>query len=65
MDTFKKAIYEQNKLFLEYIIDDFCVDDEDKKKFMEKYHKVNFTYMIPTKDEVERRHKIKIKRIMK
>jgi hypothetical protein len=32
---------------------------------MEKYHKLNFTYMIPNKDEVERRHKIKIKRIMK
>ena len=68
MDTFKKAIYEQNKLFLEYIIDDFLSVDsgeKEKNKFMEKYHKLNFTYMIPTKDEVERRHKIKIKRIMK
>jgi len=68
MDTFKKAIYEQNKQFLEYIMDDFLSadsDDKEKNKFMEKYHKLNFTYMIPTKDEVERRYKIKIKRIMK
>ena len=68
MDTFKKVIYEQNKLFLENIMGDFISedsDDKEKNKFMEKYHKLNFTYMIPTKDEVERRHKIKFKRIMK
>ena len=68
MDTFKKVIYEQNKQFLEYIMGDFISedsDDKEKNKFMEKYHKVNFTYMIPTMDEVEKLHKMKIKRIMK
>ena len=68
MDTFKKAIYEQNKQFLENIMDDFLSvdsDDKEKYKFMEKYHKVNFAYMIPTHNEVENLHKLKIKRIMK
>jgi len=68
MDTFKKVIYEQNKQFLENIMGDFISedsDDKEKNKFMEKYHKLNFTYMIPNKDEVEKRHKMKIKRIMK
>jgi hypothetical protein len=68
MDTFKKVIYEQNKQFLENIMGDFISedsDDKEKNKFMEKYHKLNFTYMIPNKDEVEKLHKIKFKRIMK
>ena len=68
MDTFKKVIYEQNKQFLENIMGDFISedsDDKEKNKFMEKYHKLNFTYMIPNKDEVEKLHKMKIKRIMK
>ena len=61
MDTFKKAIYEQNKQFLEYIIEDFLSvdsDDKDKKKFMEKYHKLHFSYMIPTHNEVNLRLKL-------
>ena len=32
MDTFKKAIYEQNKQFLEYIMDDFLSADSDDKE---------------------------------
>ena len=64
MDTFKKVIFEQNKQFLEYIIEDFFsvgADDKDKKEFMEKYHKANFSYMIPTHNDVENLHKRKIK----
>ena len=40
MDTFKKAIYEQNKQFLENIMDDFLSvdsDEKEKNKFMEKW----------------------------
>ena len=43
MDTFKKAIYEDNKQFLEMVCKDLY-SDNDVESFLDKYHKKNYSY---------------------
>ena len=42
MDILRDVIYEQNKDLLERIANDMYIEQEDKEKFIKKYHKKNF-----------------------
>ena len=60
----KEYIYEQNYELLKKIADDKYLDDEDKNKFINKYHKKNYSYFQPvTKDVVVDYTNILIKRV--
>lgn len=48
----KEYIYEQNNVLLQKIANDKFVDDKDKKEFVEKYHKKNYSYLKPVKKDV-------------
>ena len=69
MDTFKKAIYEDNKQFLEMVCKDLYNKDlynkEDIEDFLTKYHKHNYTYYQPVVDDPKLFHKKRIKNIKK
>ena len=41
MDILRDVIYEQNKDLLEIIANDMYIEQEDKEKFIKKYHKKN------------------------
>ena len=43
MDIIRDVIYEQNIDLLERIANDMYIEQEDKEKFIKKYHKKNFT----------------------
>ena len=64
MDTFKKAIYEDNKQFLEMVCDDLYgkeyIDD-----FKNEYLKKNYSYFLPSVDDVKSFHKKRIKNTKK
>lgn len=38
----KNIIYQQNKIFLEKIANDNFINNDDKKKFIDKYLKYNY-----------------------
>mgnify|MGYP003969724933 FL=1 len=60
----KEYIYEQNYELLKKIADDKYLDDKDKNKFINKYHKKNYSYFQPvTKDVVIDYTNILIKRV--
>ena len=60
----KEYIYEQNHELLEQIANDKYSDDKDKKEFINKYHKKNFSYFKPvTKDVVPDYTKYLLKRV--
>ena len=42
MDILKTIIYQQNLEFLTRIANDMYVEENDKIKFIQKYHKKNF-----------------------
>ena len=42
MDILKTIIYQQNLEFLTKIANDMYVEENDKIKFIQKYHKKNF-----------------------
>jgi len=66
MDTFKKIIYDDHKRILDLIADDLYGDcNEDKKEFIEKYHKKNYSYFQPNIEDVKFFHKKRIKNALK
>ena len=64
MDTFKKAIYTDNKQFLEMVCKDLY-NEEEIEDFLTKYHKHNYTYYQPITDDPKLFHKKRIKNIKK
>ena len=64
MDTFKKAIYEDNKQFLEMVCKDLYgkeyIDD-----FKDEYLKKNYSYYLPSVDDVKLFHKRRIRNALK
>ena len=66
MDTFKKVVYDDHKRILDLIADDLYVDSEqDKKEFLDKYLKKNYSYFKPSVDDVKLFHKKRIKNALK
>ena len=52
MDILKTIIYQQNLGFLTKIANDMYVEEKDKIKFIQKYHKKNFAIInIEQKDK--------------
>ena len=47
MDILRDIIYQQNYDLLQKIGNDKFNDDQQKKDFIQKYHKKNFSYMKP------------------
>ena len=64
MDTFKKAIYTDNKNFLKIVYKDLY-NKGDIEDFLNKYHKHNYTYYQPVVDDPKLFHKKRIKNIKK
>ena len=66
MDAVRNIIYTGNKSFLELIANDlYDGDEEDIKEFIYKYHKKNYSYMIPVINDVKNIHKRRIKNSLK
>ena len=61
MDTIRDIIHTQNKEFLDLIADDMFVSEEDKDKFLKKYHKKNFSYLQVIKQDKTNSYQKKIK----
>lgn len=54
MNILSRIIYEQNKDLLKKIADDNFSEEDDKTKFISKYHKLNYTHLnILKKDDLE------------
>lgn len=52
MDILKTIIYQQNHEFLTKIANDMYIEENDKIKFIQKYHKKNFAIInIEQKDK--------------
>ena len=64
MDTFKKAIYEDNKQFLEIVCKDLY-GEEYLDDFKNEYLKKNYSYFQPSVDDVKSFHKKRIKNALK
>jgi hypothetical protein len=64
MDTFKKAIYTDNKQFLEMVCKDLY-NEEEIDDFLTKYHKNNYTYYQPVVDDPKLFHKKRIRNALK
>ena len=59
MDILKTIIYQQNLEFLTRIANDMYVEEKDKIKFIQKYHKKNFAIInIEQKDKTSLYQKI-------
>ena len=66
MDAVRNIIYTGNKSFLELIANDlYDGDEDDTKEFIDKYHKKNYSYMIPVINDVKNIHKRRIKNSLK
>ena len=66
MDTFRKIVYDDHKRIIDLIANDLYGDsEEDKKEFIEKYHKKNYSYMIPEVNDVKNMNKRRIKNALK
>ena len=64
MDTFKKAIYEDNKQFLEMVCKDLY-GKEYLDDFKNEYLKKNYSYYQPSVNDVKSFHKKRIKNTKK
>ena len=64
MDTFKKAIYEDNKQFIEMVCKDLY-GEEYLDDFKNEYLKKNYSYFQPSVDDVKSFHKKRIKNALK
>ena len=64
MDTFKKAIYEDNKQFIEMVCKDLY-GEEYLDDFKYEYLKKNYSYFQPSVDDVKSFHKKRIKNALK
>jgi len=66
MDTFRKIVYDDHKRIIDLIADDVYGDsEEDKKEFLDKYLKKNYSYMIPEVNDVKNMNKRRIKNALK
>ena len=52
MDILKEIIYDQNLDLLQRIANDKFNDEEQKKRFIQKYHKKNFTHLKMVKKNI-------------
>ncbi len=64
MDTFKKAIYEDNKQLLEMVCKDLY-GEEYLDDFKNEYLKKNYSYYQPSVNDVKSFHKKRIKNALK
>lgn len=54
MNILSRIIHEQNKILLEKIAIDIFSEDEERKKFITKYHKLNYAHLNTIKkDNIE------------
>ena len=54
MNILSRIIYEQNKDLLKKIADDNFSEEDDKTKFISKYHKLNYAHLNTLKkDDLE------------
>ena len=65
MDVLQEIIYEQNLEILQLIANDKYNDDEDKKKFIQKYHKKNYSCMKIIKKNNIQEYEKKINKLKK
>lgn len=60
-----RFIREQNKELLERIANDRFITDEEKEKFVNKYHKINYSYLHTMKKDNVDSYKKKYERVMR
>ena len=65
MDILKTIIYQQNLEFLTRIANDMYIEQEDKEKFIKKYHKKNFTSLKVVKRDTTPKYVKKLIRCVK
>ena len=60
-----RFIHEQNKDLLERIAKDKFTTDEERKGFVSKYHKLNYTYLNTIKKDNVESYQKNYKRVMR
>ena len=65
MGFINDIIYEQNRSLLETIANDLFDSEENKKIFIDKYHKKNFSYLNNVKKDVNPNYIKKFERVMR
>ena len=65
MEVLQEVIYTQNLDLLHRIADDMYIDECDKQTFIYKYHKKNFSQLIPIKKNNNEKHLKMIKHCVK
>tara|TARA_B110000495_G_C22976868_1_gene573870 strand:+ start:1162 stop:1365 length:204 start_codon:yes stop_codon:yes gene_type:complete len=65
MNFINEIIYEQNLELLSRISNDMFDSNENRKMFIEKYHKKNFSFLKIVKKNPVQEHNIKFERIMR
>lgn len=60
-----RFIREQNKELLERIANDRFTTDEEKKEFISKYHKINYSHLDKMKKDDVESYKKKFERVMR
>lgn len=64
-DILNKIIVEQNKNLLKKIADDNFFNEDDKKKFINKYSKLNYTLLQVVKKDTLPEHEKRLNNIIK
>ena len=62
MNILSRIIYEQNKDLLKKIADDNFSEEDDKTKFISKYHKLNYAHLNTLKKDDLESYKKKFER---
>jgi hypothetical protein len=56
MDILKDIIYAQNKELLTRMANDLYIDNDQKKEFIQKYHKLNYCIIAVSKKDNTKRN---------
>lgn len=65
MELLSDIIYHQNKTFLEKIANDMFCDQQDKDRFIQKYHKKHFSFFQVKKQDKINSYQKTIERCVK
>ena len=65
MEILREIIYEQNLELLQRIANDMYNDEGEKQDFISKYHKKNFSILIPVKKDNTKKYLKTIKYCVK
>ena len=66
MDLIRDVIYKQNNDLLKQIAEDFYPKMiEEQNEFINKYNKINFTYMLPVQKDMTIYNEKRLRKILK